>query len=153
ASALAVLSLAAWTNLGNVQLPFHRWDQFIYFIGARYFPELSYPLLYRCTAVADAEQLGRSTLDGRAIRDLSNDEVVPAKRALADVALCHQRFGPRWTAFVHDVAFFRGASPWSYWTEMQTDHGFNPPPPWVVTGGALAALAPASTTTQTWLAA
>jgi len=153
ASALGLLSIVAWTNLGNVQYPFHRWEHFTYFIGAKYFRELSYPRIYRCTAVADAELLGRAAMRGRTIRDLSTDEVIPASTALADPADCKRHFSPeRWRAFQADVDFFRQASGPTYWADMQTDHGFNPPPPWIVAGGALAELAPASVRTQTLLA-
>jgi hypothetical protein len=153
ASALGLLSVIVWTNLGNVQYPFHRWEQFTYYVGAKYFPELGYSRIYRCTAVAEARLLGPALVRGRTIRDLSTDEVVSAATALDDPNDCKQHFSPaRWTDFFLDVNFFRRASGSSYWAQMQTDHGFNPPPAWIVTGGALASLAPASTGTQTLLA-
>jgi hypothetical protein len=155
ATALAALSIAVWGNLGTVQLPYHRWEQFHYFIGAKYFPELGYTRLYQCTAIAEAERFGRAAVTRRTIRDLTTDTLVPAATALDDPDVCRAHFAPaRWQAFADDVAWFRRDCPsTAYWERMQTDHGFNPPPPWTVSGFALASVAPASATTQAALAA
>ncbi len=59
-ASLALLSVAVWANLGTVQVPYHRWEQFHYFLGARYFPELGYTEPYRCTVVAATGPLRRS---------------------------------------------------------------------------------------------
>src|SRR5262249_15214633 len=154
ATALAALSLGVYVAFGEVQFPYHRWDQFHYYIGAKYLPELDYTRIYQCTAVAEAERFGRSTVARRTIRDLSTEALVPASTALADPDACKRHFSPeRWSAFVDDVAWFRGASPSrDYWMGMQGDHGYNGAPTWSIAGGALASLAPASARTQTALA-
>jgi len=153
--ALAGLALAVWANLGTVQLPYHRWEQFHYFLGAKYFPELGYTRLYQCTAIAEAERFGRAGVARRAIRDLTTDTLVPATTALDDPEGCRRHFSPaRWRAFTDDVAWFvRDCPSTDYWERMQGDHGFNPPPPWTVSGYLLASLAPASAATQSTLAA
>ena len=153
ATAIAALSVLAYEGLGNVQFPYHRWEQFTYYIGAKYFPELGYTRLYACTAVAEAERVGPRWVASRPIRDLLTDELVPGSTALEHPEACKGHFSPaRWAAFVEDVNWFRTDTVRPYWIRMQGDHGFNPPPPWVVSGRALASLAPASARTQTRLA-
>ena len=154
ATALAVLSLGVYVAFGDVQFPYHRWDQFHYYIGAKYLPELDYMRIYQCTAVAEAERFGRSVTARRTIRDLATEALVPASTALADPDACKSHFSPgRWAAFVDDVAWFRGASPsLDYWRRMQGDHGYNGAPTWSIAGRALASLAPASARTQIALA-
>lgn len=148
AVALATVAVATYWGLGSDLLRFHTWDQFHYYLGGKYFPELSYQRLYACTAVAEAERVGRAEMDGRRMRDLATDGVVTVDGALANPAECTGRFTPeRWRAFGDDVMFFREASG-PIWDRMQQDHGFNPPPTWVLIGGAVARIAPASERTQ-----
>ncbi len=154
AAALGTMSLAVYVGLGDVQFPYHRWDQFHYYIGAKYLPELGYMRLYECTAVAEAQRFGRSAVAARTIRDLRTEEIVPATTALADPESCTRHFSPaRWAAFGDDVAWFRRDMPalW-YWRRMQGDHGYNGAPTWSIAGRALASLGPASARMQTALA-
>jgi hypothetical protein len=74
------LSLGVYVAFGDVQFPYHRWDQFHYHIGAKYLPELDYTRIYQCTAVAEAERFGRSATARRPIRDLATEALVPAIR-------------------------------------------------------------------------
>lgn len=151
-AALATVAVAAYWGLGNDVLRFHTWDQFHYYVGGKYFPELSYRGLYACSAVAEAERVGRAAMDGRRMRDLATDEVVTVDAALADPAACTSRFTPeRWRAFGDDVMFFREKTG-RIWDRMQQDHGFNPPPTWVLAGRPLASLAPAGDGMQRALA-
>jgi hypothetical protein len=153
-AALGTMSLAVYVGLGDVQFPYHRWDQFHYYLGAKYLPELGYMRLYECTAVAEAERFGRSAVAARTIRDLGTEALVPAARALADPESCTRHFSPaRWAAFGDDVAWFRRdmPAPW-YWRRMQGDHGYNGAPTWSIAGRALASLGPASARMQTALA-
>jgi hypothetical protein len=73
--------------------------------------------------------------------------------ALADPDACRRRFTPeRWQRFGDDVMWFRKVLG-PIWDRAQQDHGFNPPPTWVLGGGTLARLVgPASARTQTALA-
>lgn len=143
---------------------FHVWDQFHYVIGSKYFRELGYDGIYRCSAVA-LDRAGTvdmpGTLPGRPvpldlraevrgpgylIRDLGRGNVVvPAAGALADAGACTRRFSPaRWASFQHDVVFFRLQVDAGHWQMMVRDHGYNPPPTWTAMGGAIAGLRPAS---------
>jgi hypothetical protein len=145
---------------------YHRWDQYHYYMGAKYFPELGYDGLYRCAVVAQ-DDLGSSysyvnedtgktiKLDmskevhhpDKKIRNLGDDNLLkPVGELLAHPEKCRDLFVPaRWEAFKQDVAFFRTSSDKGYWEDMQKDHGFNPPPVWTVAGKLLADAHPAST--------
>lgn len=144
---------------------YHRWDQFHYYMGAKYFNELGYDGLYKCSAVAQ-DELGKVTYTNDAgskvTEDLSKEVRSPDKKIrnlggdnlLMDVAtsgllenhgICTSKFQPaRWDAFKEDVKFFRIQSGKQYWTDMQTDHGYNPPPVWTIMGKFFAELHPAS---------
>ncbi|HEX8693956.1 MAG TPA: hypothetical protein VF746_16150 [Longimicrobium sp.] len=155
-----------WTRFYNV------WDQYHYFVGAKYFRELRYDGLYRCSAVALDElgtiryagEDGRAAAadlraevraPGRLIRSLVDDNsLVPAAGALADPGACRARFTPaRWAAFRADVRFFRLAAGPDVWWRMQRDHGFVGPPAWMIAGSTLARLRPAGTRWLQWMAA
>jgi hypothetical protein len=150
--ALGVLAVATYGGLGNDLVPYHSWEHYHYYLGAKYFGELSYRRLYACAAVAEAERVGRDEMEGRRMRDLATDQVVTVDAAIAAPEACTRHFTPaRWRAFGDDVMFFRGVLG-PMWDRMQQDHGFNPPPTWVLAGGALARLGPASTVMQRALA-
>jgi hypothetical protein len=164
---LAAAAIVCYFNAFQFDRPryWHRWDQFHYYMGAKYFRELRYDGLYRCTAIAE-DQLGlvegkddasgrtvRLDLSkevrqpGRKIRNLGGDNLLmPVADALEHPERCTSRFTlERWTAFKADVKFFRIVSdePRWYWEGMQQDHGFNPPPGWMILGSVLANLHPA----------
>lgn len=144
---------------------YHRWDQYHYYMGAKYFPELGYDGLYRCAVIAQDdigvhrythEDTGRPmTLDmskevrhpDKKIRNLGGDNLLkPVKDILEKPEACRSLFSPeRWDLFKKDVAFFRTSSDKTYWEDMQKDHGFNPPPVWTVAGKLLADAQPAGT--------
>jgi hypothetical protein len=148
----------------------HRWDQYHYYMGAKYFPELEYKALYKCAVVAQDEvgaitykgdrAFGKDThptqrVDMRAemrdadkkIRDLPGENLlIPVGDILANKAECIDRFSPeRWEQYKADVAFFRIVSGKGYWTDMQKDHGFNPPPVWTIAGKFFSDMGGAST--------
>lgn len=147
AVALAVVAVGAFYGFKGPTADqlFHHRDTFHYYLGSKYFRQLGYKRIYECTAVAEAEVRGPGALRTRQMRDLEHDEVVPASRALASTARCHERFGEaRWNDFRADVACFRSVCDDAYWNGIQTDHGYNPPPAWSMLGGAFSRLAPAS---------
>ncbi|MFO0591575.1 MAG: hypothetical protein U0441_28775 [Polyangiaceae bacterium] len=135
----------------------HTWDQYHYYMGAKYFPELRYDGLYKCAVVAQAEMGSfaftspktgqRVEIDmarearrpDRKIRSLDGDNtLVPAADILARPAECKGRFSAeRWESYKADVALFRSEVGLDYWDAMHQDHGFNAPPAWVVVGNLL----------------
>jgi hypothetical protein len=146
---------------------FHRWDQYHYYMGAKYFREMGYDRLYKCSVIAQ-DELGvvhrepgddrdfpnRLPLDmskevrhgDKKIRDLGGTNLLmPAASVLANPDECKKHFTPeRWALYKRDVRYFRLSSDKTYWEDMQRDHGYNPPPVWTVAGKFFAELRPAS---------
>ena len=56
----ASLSFLCYFNFGlcHFRNYIHQWDTFHYYVGSKYFKELSYDRLYECVAVADSEEPG-----------------------------------------------------------------------------------------------
>ncbi len=142
---------------------YHRWDQYHYYMGAKYFPEMGYDGLYKCAVIAEDELgtvinndprlglVGRFDLSkevrasDKKIRNLGGDNLLmPVTEVLAHPEVCKAHFSKeRWEQYKEDVRFFRVASDKGYWDDMQKDHGFNPPPVWTILGRFFAELAPA----------
>lgn len=158
---------------------YHRWDQYHYYMGSKYFHELGYDGLYRCGVVAQDEMglvkyrpdrivpsSGRAaavrTIDmskemrdpDKKVRNLGGDNLLmPVKDILAAPEQCRNLFSAeRWQEYKADVEFYRIVSGIGYWTDMQKDHGFNPPPVWAIAGTFFSQLAPASVSYLQFLA-
>lgn len=147
AGAIALCAAAAWLNFGSIGRTggVHRHDVFHYYLGSKYHRELGYGLIYRCTAIAEAEDGHADRVRQRLFRDLATDHLVPASEALADPSVCHGRFSPaRWRAFREDVHNIRAGIPEGAWRQAQVDHGYNPTPAWSVTSGALSRVVPST---------
>src|SRR5262249_44834598 len=104
---------------------FHRHDQYHYYMGAKYFPELGYDLLYKCSVIAQ-DELGvvdfndeggrRGRIDmskevhhpDRKIRNLGGDNLLmQVTEVLEHPEVCKSHFSPeRWEAYKEDVKFF-----------------------------------------------
>jgi hypothetical protein len=171
---LGVAAILAYFNgfQGIYAKFWHRHDQYHYYFGAKYFRELGYDGLYKCTVVAE-DEIGkvtdtidgrRYTIDlsaeardkGRKIRNLGGDNLLkPASEFLDHPAECKAHFSDdRWAQFKRDVQFFRFscATEKDYWQGMQRDHGYNPPPVWSLTGYLIASVHDASTGFMQFLA-
>ncbi|MBP9143141.1 MAG: hypothetical protein KBF21_15345 [Thermoanaerobaculia bacterium] len=133
----------------------HGWDTFHYYLGAKYFRELSYDRLYDCATVADATREAADSdaifaarlahAERRKVRDLRTNELEPTTELLAHPERCTTRFTPdRWREFRQDVAWFRDRESAGRWDEIFADHGFNATPVWNIAGSLLANLGPAS---------
>lgn len=156
AFALGVMSVAAYVRFGDIGYRkfYHRWEHFHYYMGSKYNQELGYKHLYRCTAIAQVELGRRKEVQARKLRNLDVDILESTEETLKNPADCKDRFTPeRWEAFKADIKFFRSTSNLKYWNDMQTDHGYNPPPVWTVTGWLLSSIRPASVGYQQMLAA
>jgi len=122
----------------------HPSETFHYFMGPKYFRELGYTRLYRCTAVAEAEVLGSARVAARYARDLETNRVGPAAALLEPPEDCTRHFAPeRWQSFKQDIEWFRNRPTPHAWLLMQTDHGYNGTPVWGLFGGWLANSGPA----------
>jgi hypothetical protein len=186
--ALALSAIFAYFNGFKFGYPkyYHRWDQYHYYMGAKYFPELGYKYLYRCAVVAqdelevvkvrfDKAKGARSApmrrIDMRAevrdsdkkVRDLPSEYadkfggrnlLVPVQDIISHPEKCKDLFSKeRWGEYKNDVKFFRIASGKGYWTDMQKDHGFNPPPVWTIAGKFFSDLSPSNVQFMQFLAA
>jgi hypothetical protein len=144
---LGALAAACWWNLGRFHYPGfgHPSETYIYFVGSKYFAELGYTLLYRCTALAEAEDGRRAEVEARHARDLDTNRLTPAAELLRDPGICRSRFTPqRWRSFRRDVRFFRKQVPAARWNLSQVDHGYNATPAWGLLGGLVSRGGPAS---------
>lgn len=144
--ALGALAAACWWNLFQFNYPMfgHPSETYHYYVGSKYFRELGYTRLYRCTAVADADA-GREDARRRSLRNLETNTVEPAALSLDDPDSCKSHFTPeRWREFAHDVGWFRDRLPPRRWNRTQLDHGYNGSPAWGFFGWLLAQSGPAS---------
>jgi len=146
--AAAVVATLTYFNFGAFHFNnfVHNWDTLHYYLGAKYFRELSYERLYECIAVADANEPRLAWRMGpRRITNLRTNVLESTAEILAHPERCTEHFSPdRWWRFTEDVAYFRDRETLGRWTEITTDHGFNGTPVWLLAGAPLANLGPAS---------
>jgi hypothetical protein len=145
---MGVLAFLTYFNFGSFHFPnfIHGWDTFHYYIGSKYFKELSYDRLYECVAVADSEEPAlRRRVELRKMTNLRTNLVETTADILAHPDRCKSHFTPeRWESLKHDLGYFRGLESARRWDDAQTDHGYNGTPVWNIMGTILSNLAPAS---------
>jgi hypothetical protein len=140
--ALAVLFVGtlAHNNYRSIQMMYSRvsirtWNIYHYYLGSKYFDELSYTGLYPMTIVADREMKNRLA-QVRAIRDMTDydvkpvDEIVPETH---DPAFTEER----WEEFKRDVEVFLPKAPGRQWPNILVDRGYNPTPFWNTVGSVV----------------
>ena len=151
--ALAIAAVAAYYNFGLFHGSgyVHYWEQFHYFLGSKYFPELGYDGLYVASLAAQAEALPEYPVQA-AVRDLRTNQVVPTFVVTQQKADVHRRFSAaRWSAFVADNRHFLEVNDPDYIRQIRTDHGYNPSPTWTFVARLFDRALPASRTTLTLL--
>ncbi len=149
--ALGVMGYISTDDLGSTNF-IHRWEFFHYYLGSKYPKELGYKRLYVCAAVAQAELSPsmRAEVVARNIRDLETDVIQPAAPVLDHPEACKDHFTPqRWSEFKKDITWFRTTANKKFWEGMSTDHGYNPPPVWTLSGHLFGLLVP--TVNNTWM--
>lgn len=136
--ALGLVGFSSWWNVGHFHFEhhIHVWEQYHYFVGAKYGPELRFARLYDCTAAADLLDGKRKRVEKRKIRQLATDnELGDAKAIIENPGLCSDYFTKeRFAAFRKDIRFFRGRFSADRWDKSQTDHGYNATPVWGLLG-------------------
>jgi hypothetical protein len=146
--AVGALSFCAYWNFFSFHFGnyLHIWDTFHYYIGSKYFKELSYDRLYECAAVADSEDPNlRRRVEMRKITNLHTNILGSTAEILAHPEKCKDHFtAERWVDFKKDIAFFRLHHGVKRWEEAQTDHGYNGTPVWNIMGTILANTGPAT---------
>ena len=145
---VGVLSFFAYFNFGKFHFGnyIHFWDTYHYYVGTKYFKELSYDRLYECASVADSEEPSlRRRVELRKIMNLRTNVLGSTTEILAHPESCKSHFTPeRWEKFKKDIEFFRVRQGVKRWEEAQTDHGYNATPVWNILGTTLANMSPAS---------
>jgi len=126
---VAVVAALAWTNFGIFHGGrfAHRWEQFHYFLGAKYFPELGYDGLYVASVGAQMQVSGGKAPLQPFLRDLRTNTVA-ATDSLGEHGLAvRRRFSDaRWEEFERDNAYFLNAGDYDYLRQIRLDHGYNP---------------------------
>ena len=131
----------AWVNFGTFHgsRAVHYWDSFHYYMGSKYFKETRYHLLYHCAAIGEVDDGRKEEFKKRKIRDLRNNQLLPAMPQLSRDEECRANFTPeRWAAFRQDLRLFRAKMGSSWWKKMFKDHGYNASPVWNMVGNAFA---------------
>jgi hypothetical protein len=147
---LGGVSLLTYFNFGFFHFPnfVHDWEWTHYYVGSKYFKELSYDRLYECIAIADHEDPDpglRRRVEIRKITNLRTNALEKTDDILSHPERCKEHFSDqRWEAFKSDVKFFRDRQNVRRWDDLQTDHGYNATPVWNIAGSLLANMAPAS---------
>ena len=145
--AMGALAALTYVNMGFFHFGnfTHDWEWTHYYVGSKYFKELSYDRLYECIAVADVEEGLKRRVEKRKLTNLRNNYLEESHDILAHPERCKQHFSEaRWSAFKHDVRFFRNRQSAKRWDDLQTDHGYNGTPVWNMAGTLLANTGPAS---------
>ncbi|HOC41824.1 MAG TPA: hypothetical protein PKJ99_02305 [Thermoanaerobaculales bacterium] len=146
ASALAYVNLGRFRWDGGL---INAWEQYHFFLGSKYLPELRYDGLYDATvaAMADRYHVPKATK----VRDLTTFELRPAHTGSQSVEAARARFDPaRWQAFSDDVvAFFRPLG--LPFERVIRDHGNTGSPSWAVLARVFTAGVAASARTLSWL--
>jgi hypothetical protein len=120
-------------------------DQFHYYLGSKYFPELRYHLLYDCAALAELDNGRGGAITQSRIRNLRDNRMEPGGVALSRGEECRTAFTPdRWEEFRRDVGYFRARVERSGAERYLTDHGYNATPFWTTVGRAFASPTAAS---------
>jgi hypothetical protein len=152
---IGVVSFFCYFNFGFWHFPnrIHQWDTFHYYVGSKYFKELSYDRLYECVAVADSEAPGlRRRVELRKVMNLRTNMMEGTQHILAHPEECKGHFSAqRWEDFKKDVGHFRGKHDVKRWEEAQTDHGYNGSPVWNILGTTIANTGQASDAQINWI--
>jgi hypothetical protein len=150
--AVAGLAVLAFTNFG--QLPgqgrlVHAWEQYHFFMGAKYLREVGYFDLYRATLLADRESV-QVLREVERTRDLHDFSLIGVVDALRDADRVRGRFSDlRWEEFKADWARL---SRWNIpWADAVSDHGNSGSPAWAVVALPMVELLGCSPVGQTLL--
>jgi hypothetical protein len=143
---MAIVAALAYSNFGQFhgRGGIHHWEQFHYFLGSKYFPELGYDGIYVASLEAERETTGRRPVQSHA-RDLRNNEVVPSSGLWAHAREVKARFSTdRWQAFKQDNNYFLSGNSDDYIAKIRKDHGYNPTPTWTFSARLFSRWIPAS---------
>ena len=148
---LACAMVFAWTNYGALRGNFtivQSWEQFHFYLGAKYQHEVGWFDLYKASWLADRETA--HALNVKEIRDISTFELVPVETALVDAPRIRARFtDERWAEFKAD--WLRMLQVPNDWNRVLQDHGNSNSPAWALIAHPIAELVPLTPGGQTFL--
>lgn len=125
---------------------FHWHENYHYYLGAKYFPELGYKGLYETIAYADS-QSAAPQLKAIGLRSLrAPTHPIPMAEGLRRG---REEFRPRftearWKSFTEDLEAMKAIADTRWLDIGMFDAGYNPPPSWAVLGYTIANLVPIS---------
>jgi hypothetical protein len=142
AALLAVGWVANGVGTGAVVLV-HPWEQFHFYLGAKYQREVGWFNLYKAAILADRETIN-ALASATTTRDLRTFDEVPIPVALLDAAQVRARFSDEaWAAFKADWATYARTFPVD-WGRAIDDHGNSNSPAWSILAHPIASLVPIS---------
>lgn len=148
----AVLSVG-WVGQGissGSLVMVHPWEQFHFYLGAKYQREVGWFNLYKAALLADRET-AQVLAQVRTTRDLTTFEEVPVEVALADAAAVRARFSDEaWMAFKADWVAMTRLFPMD-WGRVIADHGNSNSPAWAILAHPLTRLVAPSMAGHAWL--
>jgi hypothetical protein len=150
---LAVLLAWGWVWSGHQlhAIPLvHRWEQFHFYLGAKYQREIGWFDLYKAVVIADRETVNVLS-NVQTIRDTATFDQVPIGTAFAESDRIHSNFAPeRWKEFKEDwMAMVRT---WGgNWEQIVNDHGNSNSPAWSIIAYPITRLVPISAENQSYL--
>lgn len=146
ASALAYFNLGRFRRDGGV---INTWEQYHFFLGSKYLPEIRYDGLYDATVAAMADRY--HVPKGVTVRDLTTFELRPAHASNESVQAARSRFAPeRWQEFSAEVAVFSRTLGLPF-ERVICDHGNTGSPAWAVLARLFTAGVAANARTLSWL--
>lgn len=119
----------------------HQWEQFHFYLGAKYQREVGWFNLYKAVILADRESIN-TLAQLPTTRDLATFETISVQEALKEPEAIKGRFSPeRWQEFRDD--WVRMSNLWRIdWTRIINDHGNSNSPAWAIFAGPLTRLVP-----------
>ncbi len=128
----------------------HQWEQFHFYLGAKYQRQVGWFDLYKAAVLADRESVN-VLANVQNTRDLTTFDEVPLATAMADAPRVRAKFtDDDWAAFKTDWAAFVRFFPMD-WGRVITDHGNSNSPAWSIIAHPLAVLVPVSPEGNAWL--
>ncbi len=148
ALSLVLVSGWLWWGLRTESLPLtHPWEQYHFYLGAKYQKEIGYFDLYKATILADREgahALGEVTRT----RALETFNELSVEEAMKDSARVRAQFSDeQWAAFKADWATMARLWPIN-WQQVVTDHGNSNSPAWAIIAHPISLMLPLSTKNQ-----
>lgn len=150
---MAGLAVFAFLNYGQLRgggWLIHQWEQFHFYLGAKYQKEVGWFDLYKAVILADRESA--HALDGLTLtRDLRTFELIPVSRALEDGPRVRAQFSDqRWEDFKED--WRRMSRVPANWGPILQDHGNSNSPAWAIFAHPIARLLPLTHASQVLIA-